>query len=465
MSDHSLKVREHAWSGSHSRLARSVARPMVDFLQIEAASGLLLLTATAVALIWVNSPLGDSYHDLWHAEISIRFGDLLTLSEPLEAWVNDALMAIFFLVVGMEIKSELVVGDLRDPRVAALPAIAAVGGMVVPALIFTAFNLGGDASSGWGIPMATDIAFAVGVLTLLGKRAPARLKLFLLTLAIADDLGAIIVIALFYTSDLSFGWLGVAVGLLVVVEIMKRLKVRYTPMYVVVGAFVWLAMFESGVHATIAGVALGLMAPARPLLGPIALDSVRRIVSDDTNIGAPTPGLVRDAAWYARESVSVTSRMTALLSPWTSFVVVPLFALANAGIELTSDKVGDAATSPVTWGVILGLVVGKPLGITLFTWAASKSPIADLPPGLNMVHILGGGTVAGIGFTVALFVTRLAFDDPQFVDEAVMGILVASLVASLLGWVVLSLNRAPVPVDDDSVLDPHLGGGPVKVPS
>ena len=455
MSDNAIKVREHAFSGSQSRLARGLARPLVGFLQIEAASGLLLLLATAVALIWVNSPFGDSYADLWHSEITLELGDLLTLSEPLEAWVNDALMVLFFLVVGMEIKAEMVVGDLRDPRAAVLPIIAALGGMVVPALIFTAFNAGGEASSGWGVPMATDIAFAVGVLTLLGKRAPSRLKLFLLTLAIADDLGAIMVIAIFYTDDLSFGWLGVAVALLVLVEAMKRLRVRYTPLYVVVGVLVWLAMFESGVHATIAGVALGLLAPATPLLGPIAIESVRHLVSDDAKVGAPTASLARDAAWYARESVSVTSRLTALLSPWTSFVVVPIFALANAGIELSTGKVADAASSPVTWGVILGLVVGKPLGITLFARAAIKARIADLPTGLNMGHVLGGGAVAGIGFTVALFVTGLAFETGDVIDEAVMGILVASLLASLLGWLILALNRAPVPADDDEVLASH----------
>ena len=453
MAEGALKLREHAWGGSNSRLARRVARPLVGFLRIEAASGLLLLLATAVALIWVNSPIGETYHHLWETEIALRIGDLITISEPLEGWVNDGLMVIFFFVVGLEIKSELVVGDLRDPRVAALPIIAALGGMVVPAGIFLALNAGTDAVSGWGVPMATDIAFAVGVLTLLGRRAPAQLKLFLLTLAIADDLGAILVIAIFYTDDLSFGWLGLALALLVLVAAMRRFRIWYTPLYVAVGAFVWLAMLESGVHATIAGVALGLLAPARPLLGPRAMESVRDLFMGQSR-SEPTVGLVRDTAWYARESVSVTSRMTALLSPWTSFVIVPLFALSNAGIELSTDKVGDAVSSPLTWGVILGLVVGKPVGITLFTWLAARSPLADLPPGLNMLHILGGGAVAGIGFTVALFVTRLAFDDAELIDQAVMGILLASLVAALLGWLVLSVNPAPLAPEDEPDLPP-----------
>jgi Na+:H+ antiporter, NhaA family len=458
MSEGALKLREQAWGGSNSRLARRVARPLVSFLRIEAASGVLLLAATAVALIWVNGPFGESYHDFWRAEITIQVGGLLTLSESLEAWVNDGLMVIFFFVVGMEIKSELVVGDLRQPRVAALPAIAALGGMAVPALIFLSLNAGTDAARGWGVPMATDIAFAVGVLTLLGRRAPSRLKLFLLTLAIADDLGAILVIAVFYTADLSFEWLAVAVGLLVLIGAMQRYRVWYTPLYVAMGGLVWLATLESGVHATIAGVVLGLMTPARPLLGPRAMASVRDLVMGDAT-GRPSVGLVRDAAWFARESVSVTSRMSTLLSPWTSFVIVPLFALSNAGVELSSDTLRGSLGSSLTWGVILGLVIGKPLGITLFAWAAARTPFAELPPGITMRHVVGGGAVAGIGFTVALFVTRLAFDDPALVDEAVIGILVASLLAAVLGAVLLSTGRPPEgpdeAADDEAVLAGH----------
>jgi NhaA family Na+:H+ antiporter len=455
MEQGALKLREHAWGGS--RLGGRVARPMVRFLRIEAASGVMLVAATAVALVWVNSPVGHTYHAFWEAEITLGLGGLLTLSEPLEAWVKDGLMVVFFFVVGLEIKSELVVGDLRQPRVAALPAVAAVGGMVVPALIFLALNTGTEAARGWAIPMATDIAFAMGVLTLLGRRAPSRLKLFLLTLAIADDLGAILVIAIFYTADLSLRWLGLSVALLVLVAVMQRFRVWYTPLYVVVGALTWLAMHQSGVHPTIAGVALGLLAPARPLLGPRAMATVRDILTGDAGKGF-SPGQVRDAAWYARESVSVTSRMTTLLSPWTSFVIVPLFALSSAGIELSADRLGDALGSNLTWGVVLGLVVGKPLGITLFTWLAARSPWAELPPGLTMGHIVGGGAVAGIGFTVSLFVTRLAFTDPAMIEVAVIGILSASLLSAVIGSVLLSRVGPPAADQVDPALDHMLAG-------
>ena len=314
--------------GSDRRLARRVARPMSRFLRVEAASGVLLVLATIAALVWVNSPWSDSYHELWETHIDLRIGDLLTLSEPLEAWVNDALMVVFFFVVGIEIKRELVTGELRDRRAASLPAIAALGGMIVPALIFVAFNAGGDGVDGWGIPMATDIAFAVGVVSLLGDRVSSSLKIFLLTLAVVDDIGAIVVIAIFYTSDLSFGWLAVAGVTLGVIIVMRRIKIWYVPLYVLVGGFLWLAVFESGVHATIAGVVLGLLTPARPLQCDVP---PREVIGTYVGPGELSAAEIQRAKFHMQETVSVAERLEVVLQPFASYLVIPIFALANAG--------------------------------------------------------------------------------------------------------------------------------------
>ena len=413
---------------------------MVRFLAQETASGILLLLATAAALIWVNLPgeLGESYHHVWETHFTLQIGSWEILDKPLEVVVNDALMVLFFFVVGLEIKHELVVGELANPRVAALPAIAAVGGMVIPAVLYLAVTGTGEGSSGWGIPMATDIAFAVGVLALLGPAIPQQLKLFVLTLAIVDDIGAILVIAAFYTRGLRFDWLALAIALLILVVVLQRFRVWFTPIYLIIGIVIWYATFKSGVHATIAGVALGFLAPARPLLGGRTFEGVEDVLSGDT----ADPEALRDANWKIRESVAVTTRLARLVSPWTSFIIVPLFALANAGIKLSGDSFGALTSSRVTMGVILGLVVGKPLGVTVATWLALRFRVASLPGGLTMRHILGAGAVAGIGFTVALFIAKLAFAEGDgasaaLLDEAIIGILVASLAASLLGWIVL----------------------------
>jgi NhaA family Na+:H+ antiporter len=438
MSESPLSVREEAWSGGDTRLARAIARPMVRFLAQETASGVLLLVATAAALLWANFG-GDTYHHFWETQVDFAVGTW----EPfvhnghglsLEAWVNDALMVLFFFVIGLEIKSELVVGDLRDPRVAALPAVAALGGMIVPAGLYMAFNAGGDGFGGWGIPMATDIAFAVGVLALMGPRVPQRLKLFLLTLAIVDDIGAIAVIAIFYSTGFSLTWLILAIGGLILTYALRRYRVWYVPIYILIGVFVWYATFRSGVHATIAGVALGLLAPARPLLGERSFENIEDIFSGQSTVGG-----VRNANWKARESVPITGRFIGLLSPWTSFLVIPTFALANAGVVFTSDAVSDAVSSPVTWGVIAGLVIGKPVGITLFAWIALRLKIADLPDGVSIGSVLAAGAVAGIGFTVALFIGGLAFEDEALGDQATIGILAASLVATVVGWILLRM--------------------------
>jgi NhaA family Na+:H+ antiporter len=426
------------WIGSDRPLARLVARPLARFLHVEAAGGILLLGATVVALVWANSPWQDSYQELWQTVGTLGVGDY-ALSETLQHWVNDGLMAVFFFVVGLEIKRELVAGDLSKPRDAALPAIAAVGGMVVPAVVYLVANGGGAGQDGWGVPMATDIAFAVGVLALLGDRVPPAAKLLLLALAIVDDIGAIAVIAIFYTEDLAFGWLAAAVGGLIVVAQMRRLKVWYGPLYLVAGVLVWWFTLQSGIHATIAGVALGLVTPARPLMPAPQADEIADRLSADPDVSAED---VREVSFALRESVSVAERVGEELHPWSSYVIVPIFALANAGIPLSWDALGDASSSAVTLGVIAGLVIGKPVGIVLAAVIAVRTGLGRLPEGVTWRHIVGIGALAGIGFTVSLFISGLAFTTDALRDQAALGVLAASALAAMAGIAVLF--RAPV---------------------
>jgi len=340
-------------------------------------------------------------------------------------------------VVGLEIKRELVAGELRERRAALLPAVAALGGMVVPALIFFAFNPDGDAASGWGIPMATDIAFAVGVLSLLGRRVPTPLKVFLLALAIVDDIGAIIVIAIFYTSELATEWLFLIAAVLVAERLLKKLGVRYVPIYIGLGVVLWYATFESGIHATLAGVAMGILAPAEPLTGPEhVVRAVQPIVEGDVDANS-----VRRAGFMLGESVSVAERIGHLLHPLTSLVIIPVFALANAGIEINGDLLADAAGSAVTLGVVFGLVVGKIVGVSLFTLLAVRLGFSALPAGAAPRHIVGISAIAGIGFTVSLFITGLAYDTVMLQNEAKIGVLAASVVAAIVGSVVLCRSR------------------------
>jgi NhaA family Na+:H+ antiporter len=425
------------WIASDRRLARLIARPVADFLRVEAAGGVLLLLATVAALVWANSPWQSSYDDVWTAEALLRVGSF-EASEDLRHWVNDGLMAVFFFVVGLEIKRELVAGDLSTRRDAMLPAVAALGGMAVPAVLYAALNAGGAGSDGWGVPMATDIAFAVGVLALLGDRVPSSAKVLLLALAIVDDIGAIVVIALFYSDDLGLGWLAAAVAGLAAVAMLRRLRVWYQPLYVVAGVAVWWCTFQSGVHATLAGVALGLVTPARPLLGASQAESIAGELSSDTQVTAEE---VHEVSFALRESISVAERVGHQLHPWSSYVIVPIFALANAGIQISWDGLGDAAGSAVTLGVVVGLVLGKPLGIVGAVVLATRTGLGRLPDGLTLRHVVGLGALAGIGFTVSLFISGLAFTDAARQDEATLGVLVASVLAAAAGTLVLGARR------------------------
>ena len=432
-------LKRPTFASSDNSLAKFVARPVLRFIDREVAGGILLLVATAAALIWANSAWADGYQNFWHAEIELAVGSWHLPHLSVGHFVNDALMALFFFVVGLEIKRELVTGDLSSFRAAALPAIAALGGMVVPAALYLTLNGAGEASRGWGIPMATDIAFAVGIVALLGARVSPKIKLFLLTLAIVDDIGAIAVIAIFYTSDLSTNWLLLAVAGLAAVWLLQRLRVWAIPIYVALGIFIWYATLESGVHATIAGVALGLLTPARPLLNQRDAQQIVDALPSNANVAE-----VRHASFLAQESVPLTERLENMLHPFTAFMIIPIFALANAGISLSSDKISAAASSSVTMGIVLGLVVGKPLGIALFAWVATRFGF-PLPDGVRWPQFIGMGFAAGIGFTVSIFVAGLAFESYAITDLAKIGILIASLVAAIAALLLLRLGDPSPP--------------------
>jgi Na+:H+ antiporter, NhaA family len=414
---------------SDRRLARVVAQPLRRFLHVEAAGGILLIGATIAALIWANASPA-SYASFWSTEVRIDVGDYQFV-EDFRHLVNDLLMGLFFLVVGMEIKRELVAGELRDRKAVALPAMAALGGMIVPALIFFAFTAGTDGGDGWGIPMATDVAFALGVVALLGSRVPASIKVLLLTLAIVDDIGAIVVIAVFYTSDLEPTFLVFAAGVAVVVAVIVRLDVTYPPIFLGLGLLLWLMVYESGVHATIAGVVMGLLTPGTARQTDLEADEVVNVLENRGDLHASD---VRMAAYAIRGSVSACDQLIDGLHPWTSYVIVPLFALANAGVELDGGQLTDP--SAVFVGVFLGLVVGKLVGITAFSWLTVRVGLGRLPEGTSWGHIVGVAAVAGIGFTVSLFITGLAFERVGLQDDAKIGVLSASIVAAVAGWAV-----------------------------
>lgn len=420
------------------RVLARAAQPFVRFLHIEAAGGILLVAATVVALLWANSPWQDSYESLWSTTIGIDVGSY-RFEEDLAHVVNNLFMALFFFVVGMEIKRELVVGELRHRRAVALPAMAALGGMVVPAVIYAAFNAGGDGAAGWGIPMATDIAFAVGVVALLGTRVPTSVKVLLLTLVIVDDIGAIAVIAVFYSDGLRPGLLVAAAAIAVVVAMMHRAQVIYAPLIVLAAIGLWIVVYESGVHATIAGVVLGLLTPARPTQTALEADEIVDLLENRNDLRADE---VRATARLVSGSVSACDRLIDALHPWTSFVIVPVFALANAGIPLSADAFADP--SDVLVGVAVALVVGKLVGITGMSWLAVRLGLARLPTGVGWRHIAGVGAVAGIGFTVSLFITGLAFDTGTLQDDAKIGILIASISAAIIGATIFVLaDRRP----------------------
>ena len=414
-----------------------------------------MLAAAVVALAWANSPFADTYTAVWTTQLTLQLGDV-GLSGSLNFWINDGLMAIFFFVVGLEIKRELLIGELTPLRRALLPISAALGGALLPALIFVAFTRGGDGSSGWGVPMATDIAFALGVLAVLGSRVPIGLKIFVTALAIADDLLAILVIALFYASDLSVPALAAAAFVLALLVAANRLHVRHYLVYAALGVALWAAVLASGVHATIAGVLLAFTVPATTRIdGRQFVRRARELV--DVFDGADHPDDVRRSGERqsaladledATEAIQTPlQRLEGSLHPLVAYMIVPLFALANAGVSVGAATT-SAITSPVAYGIFVGLLVGKQLGILGVTWAVVRLGWADLPPGVGWRHIWGAAWVAGIGFTMSLFIAELAFEnDHGFVDVAKVAILAASVVAAIGGWIVLRSSRTVVADD------------------
>ncbi|MGD9572198.1 MAG: Na+/H+ antiporter NhaA [Thermoleophilia bacterium] len=437
------------WSRTDRAVPRRVLRPVQQFMRLEASGGIVLLLASIAALVWANVATG-SYEDFWSTDLTITLGDS-TFTEDLMHVVNDGLMVIFFLVVGLEVKRELTVGELSTRQAALLPFFAAVGGMVLPALIYLGVMAGEPGSAGWGIPMATDVAFALAALAALGSRVPTSLVAFLLGVAVIDDIGAILVVAVYYTDTITLGWLALALGALALMALAARLQVRFLGVYVVLGLLAWFATLESGVHATIAGVAIGLLTPVRPFQDPAAVSAEAVRIAEATDDHPEDPdadaGQWRRLSWLAREAVSPLTRVEHGLHLWSSFLVLPLFALANAGIVLDSGSIDAATETPVTLAVVLGLVVGKTFGLTLGALVAVRLGLSALPAGVTWRHMLGVGGLAGIGFTVSLFITELAFDDPDTVAAAKLGILVGSIAAAVIGLTLLALaaRRRPGP--------------------
>lgn len=411
-----------------------VLLPLRDFLATEAAGAVLLAAAAVAALVWANSPWSASYENLWTSRASFSVAGH-SLDLDLRHWINDGLMAIFFFVVGLEIKRELTDGHLSTRRAAILPGIAALGGMVVPAVVYLVIA-GGTAPRGWAIPMATDIALAVGILAVAGSRIPSSLRAFLLGLAIVDDIGAIVIIAAVYSTGVSFGWLAAAIVGVVVTVLIRHAGVHATWVYVVIGGVVWFGLHEAGIHPTIAGVVMGLLAPSTPRLATELIDSEELTDLSDVDHARNTSAL-------AKGSVSVVEWLQHVLHPWTSFVIVPIFALANSGIEISIEGLRNATGSAVTWGVLLGLLLGKPLGIVIATSATIRAGLADNPEEARPLQVVGIGTAAGIGFTVALFITELALVDPGEQSNAKLAILVASGLAATVSAVIL--RRGPQP--------------------
>jgi Na+:H+ antiporter, NhaA family len=427
-----------------ARLAARVFRTFEEFTRLETAGGIVLLVAAAVALAWANSPWVESYDALWNTPVMVGV-DGFGIAKSLHHWVNDGLMAVFFFVVGLEIKREVLVGELAAPRRAALPVIAALGGMLVPAAIYLALNLGGPGGRGWAIPTATDIAFAIGVLALVGDRVPLSLKVFLTALAIADDLGAVLVIALFYTADLSLHALGAAGAIYLVMIATNFLGIRRIGWYGLLGVALWVAFLKSGVHATVAGVLAAMAIPASAridkaqfrLQSRALLDEFEMLdrEGDDRSINGEQQDRIYGLAAVLQHVETPLQRLEHALLPWVTFGIMPLFALANGGLVLTGG-VGQLFQSPVTLGVALGLILGKPLGILGFAWLAITIGVAERPAGASWRQLAGVGVLAGIGFTMSLFIAGLAFGE-TLLHEAKTGILLASLVAGVGGAVLI----------------------------
>ena len=418
-----------------SSFMEKLLEPTQRFLRLEAASGLLLLAAAVFALVMANSPLHFFYESFIHWPLSFGLGGF-ELKMPLYHFVNDVLMVVFFFVVGLEIKRELVVGSLSSKKKAALPFMAALGGMIAPALIYTYFNIGQESLSGWAVPMATDIAFAVSVLTFLSKRVPFSLKIFLLALATIDDLGAVIVIASVYSDNISGFWLSLSGVLIAAVFCFKHLKVQSLIVYLLLGVLLWFFVYQSGVHATAAGVILGLITPVHPDRRKKDIQERLNLFMNETK---PSTRQVIETTRLLRGIQSPAQMLIDSLHKWVSFFIMPVFAFFNSGLRFSGDFSFDGLIlSPVFYGILFGLVVGKPLGVFLFCWASVRLKWAVYPAGVFASHIVGVGFLAGIGFTMALFLSHLSLAfDPELGVFSKFSIFLASIIAGLMGYLIL----------------------------
>jgi NhaA family Na+:H+ antiporter len=421
-----------------------IMAPVSRFNHLEYTSGIVLLISVVIAIVWANSGYHDFYEHLWHINFSIGFENFM-LTHPLHIWINDGLMAIFFFVIGLELKREFMEGELSSLKKASLPMSAALGGMLIPALIYYTLNKGTESAHGWGIPMATDIAFALALLSMASKHIPVAVKVFLSALAVADDLGAVLVIAFFYTAEINFMALGIGCAFLVVLVIGNIIGIRSSLFYLLIGFGVWIGFLLSGVHATIAGVLVAFTIPAVTKINEQIYSNNLRKLSYDFETDIPERGsLITNKQNQTIQKVKTLSMAAETplqtiehtLHPWVAFVIMPLFALANAGIVINSDFF-SSVINPVSIGVALGLILGKFIGILSFCWIMVKLGLASLPQDTNWKHIIGVALLAGIGFTMSLFISGLAFNNPEFINQAKYGILIASITAGVLGTIVL----------------------------
>ena len=432
-------MRWGAWRGrsrgERVALIAQVSQPLRRYLGTEAAGAALLLAAAVLALAWANSPWSWAYEDLLAIPVSLTVGDD-GLDMDVHHWVNEGLMTVFFFVVGLEVRRELTLGELTDRRRVLVPAVAGVGGLLVPAAIYLAFNGGTDAAAGWGVVIGTDTAFLLGALAVVGPRLSTQLRLLLLTMSVADDILAVTVIGVAYSDDLHLPSLVVAVACLAVLVALSRVGVWQASPYVAVVLVLWLSTLRSGLHASIAGMLSGLLVPALAARRDLVEDAARAARAFRQS---PLPSVGRTAQRGIVRAVSVNERLQEVLHPWTSYVIVPLFALANAGVDLRDGVLTAALRSPVTWGVVLGLVLGKVVGISLGTWAAVRAGLGRLPQGVGRGQVVGGAALSGIGFTVSLLIAELAFDESPLRDEATVGVLLAAVLATALGWLAFRL--------------------------
>ena len=439
-----------SWHRSERLVPRTVVQPVLRFINLEIASGIVLLVAASLALAWSNSPWYHGYDQLWSTPVVLRIGTVDLLDGlALRSLVNEALLALFFLLAGLEIKRQVVVGELREWRKASLPIAGAVGGMILPALIYVALNVGRPGAQGWGATVATDVAFAVGVVALAGRRVPVAARIFILTLAVVDDVGGIIVIAIFYGSGVRGWWLLASIIPVGMALALERIDVRSHVPYVALGVLSWMACRRAGVEAAIVGVIFGLLTPIRPFHDPDSFGQHARALidriefpTDDDERGEASVG---ELATFAAENASPLERLENRLGPWITLAVMPLLAFANAGVHFGANLDGRIVS-----GVVVGRVVGKLVGITAAVWLMSRLTRTALPSGMNGRHLLGVSASGGVGFTVALFITSVAFTDPRLASSAKVGVLVSAIVAGLLAWVILRFARpTPEPIAGD----------------